>query len=84
MRKNKFPKIYFATQVGTEPPTIVLKCNYPALFTRSWKRYLLGVLQEELPFTEVPIKLYMRPKSQEDDRYATEHPSEDIEYIDNF
>jgi GTPase len=84
MRKNKFPKIYFATQVATEPPTIVLKCNDPALFTRSWKRYLLGVLQEELPFTEVPIKLYMRPKNQDDIRYASENAeSEGIEYIDN-
>lgn len=74
MCKNKIPKIYFATQVAIEPPTIVLKCNDPELFSRSWKRYLLGVLQEELPFTEVPIKLYMRPKSEEDVRYSAENP----------
>src|SRR6185369_13025457 len=29
IRANKQPKIFFATQVGTTPPTIVLKCNYP-------------------------------------------------------
>lgn len=83
MRKNKIPKIYFATQVSTEPPTIVLKCNDPALFTRSWKRYLLGVLQEELPFTEVPIKLYMRPKSEDDVRFSDAEPKPS-EYIDQF
>jgi len=61
-RRNKRPKIFFATQVATEPPTIVLKCNDPRLFDESWKRYLLGVLHEELPFPEVPIKLYFRPR----------------------
>ena len=70
MRKNKRPKVYFATQVGTEPPTIVLKSNYPALFDESWKRYLLGVLREHTPFQEVPIKLYFRPKTEDDGEVA--------------
>lgn len=65
-RQNKRPKIYYATQVATEPPTIVLKCNDPELFDESWKRFLLGVFREELPFHEVPIKLYMRPKSADE------------------
>src|SRR5690606_29518960 len=42
-KKNRRPKIYFATQVATQPPTIVLKCNDPSLFDGHWKRYLLGV-----------------------------------------
>ena len=63
-RKNRRPKIFFATQVATEPPTIVLKCNEPKLFDESWKRYLLGVLREELPFNEVPIKLYFRSREK--------------------
>jgi GTP-binding protein len=56
--------------VATRPPTIVLKCNDPSLFDGSWKRYLLGVLREELPFQEVPIRLYLRPR-QRDDVHAT-------------
>jgi GTP-binding protein len=66
MRKNRRPKIYYATQVSVEPPTIVLKCNEPGLFDPSWKRYLLGVLREETPFQEVPIQLYMRAKVRSD------------------
>lgn len=66
MRKNKRPKVYFATQVATEPPTLVLKTNYPALFDDPWKRYLLGVLREHTVFKEVPVKLYFRAKSEED------------------
>ena len=64
-RKNRRPKIFYATQVDTCPPTIVLKCNYPKLFTPSWKRYLLGVFREELPFREVPIKILMRARQQD-------------------
>lgn len=60
--KNRRPKIFYATQVATEPPTIVLKCNESKLFTESWKRYLSGVLREQLPFKEIPVKLYYRPK----------------------
>jgi GTP-binding protein len=67
MRKNRRPKIYYATQVGTEPPTIVLKCNDPAVLDESWKRYLLGVLHEELPYSEIPIKLYFRQRERGDE-----------------
>lgn len=62
IRQNKVPRVYFATQVATHPPTIVLKVNDPSLFDVGWRRYLLGVLQQELPFNEVPIKLYLRAK----------------------
>lgn len=67
MRANKQPKIYFGTQVATCPPTIVLKCNHPKLIDRSWQRYLLGVFREELPFHEVPIKLYLRSRAGDAD-----------------
>ena len=66
MSRNKRPKIYYATQVGTEPPTIVVKCNQPILFAPNWKRYLTGYLREELPFNEVPMKFYFRPKNREE------------------
>jgi GTPase len=65
-RKNKRPKIYYATQVATAPPTIVIKCNEPKLFDESWKRYLLGFLREVSPFHEVPIRMIMRSRSDED------------------
>jgi GTP-binding protein len=70
-RKNRRPKILFATQVSTTPPTIVLKCNDATLFDESWKRYLLGVFREHLPFREVSIKVYFRAR-QDEDKDATE------------
>lgn len=67
LRKNRRAKIYFATQVSTEPPTIVLKCNDPVLLDEGWKRYLLGVLHEELPYPEIPIRLYFRQREKADE-----------------
>ena len=65
-KSNRRPKIYYATQVSTEPPTIVLKCNDPKLFSSTWTRYLLGVFRERLPFPEVPIRLIFRAREQAD------------------
>ena len=62
IKANRRPRVYFATQVSTEPPTIVVKCANPELIDPAWKRYLLGALHEQLPFPEVPIKLYFRSK----------------------
>ncbi|MCA8996923.1 MAG: 50S ribosome-binding GTPase, partial [Planctomycetaceae bacterium] len=70
-KANRRGKIFYATQVATEPPTIVMKCNDPKLFDNHWKRYLLGRLREELPFKEVPLKVYFRGKEgdqKEDNR----------------
>ncbi len=61
-RKNKRPKIYYASQVAIAPPTIVVKCNDPDVFDESWKRYLLGFLREVSPFQEVPIRMIMRAR----------------------
>ncbi len=63
-KSNRRPKIYYATQVSTEPPTVVLKCNDPTLFAPDWKRYLLNVLRERLVFQEVPIRLLFRAREQ--------------------
>ncbi len=60
MRQNRTARVLFATQVGIEPPTLVLKVNDPILFDDDWLRYLMGFLREQLPIKEIPIKLYLR------------------------
>jgi GTP-binding protein len=62
MRQNRRPKISYATQVATNPPTIVLFTNGPALFDPTYQRYLLKMFRDHLPFTDVPLKLYLRHK----------------------
>ncbi len=65
--KNRRPKIYYATQVGTEPPTIILFCNNPQAISQRYQRYLLGVFRDQLSFGEVPIKLYLRKRESTDE-----------------
>lgn len=62
------PKVYYATQVATQPPTIVLVCNQPKAFSPSYRRYLLGVFRDQLSFGEVPIKLYLHKRGESDSR----------------
>ena len=64
--KGKQPKIYYATQVGMQPPTIVVFCNDPSSISKTYQRYLLGKFRDELSFPEVPIKLYLRRRHPAD------------------
>lgn len=60
------PKVYYASQVETCPPTIVCFVNNMALFDRSYQRFVLNRLRERLPFAEVPIRLVFRQHRRED------------------
>ena len=65
-------KIYYVAQVGTRPPEIAMVVNRPQMFTQTYQRYLVNRFREELPFSEVPIKLNVRERSQDAD--STETP----------
>jgi GTP-binding protein len=62
------PKIYYVTQVGVQPPTIVLMCNEPRGFSEQYRRFLLRVLRDNLKFGEVPIKMYLQKRRRDDKR----------------
>jgi GTPase len=62
---NRRPKIYFGSQIAISPPTIIMMCNMPQGFPPSYRRYLLNVFREHLPFGEVPIKMYLQKRDSE-------------------
>ncbi|MCC9601859.1 ribosome biogenesis GTPase Der [Stieleria sp. JC731] len=70
MYQNRRPKVYYATQVATEPPTVVVMCNDPKAFANDYRRYLLSVLRDHLKFGEVPIKLYLQKRARNDEMDA--------------
>jgi GTP-binding protein len=74
-RENRTPRIYYGTQVGVSPPTVVLFVNSTKLFDPPYQRYLLNAFRERLPFHDIPIKLYMRSRRQADEgsRSSTEN-----------
>ncbi|MDV6032321.1 MAG: ribosome biogenesis GTPase Der [Phycisphaera sp. RhM] len=65
--QNRRPKIYYATQVATEPPTIVVMCNDPKAFSNDYQRYLMNVMRDHLKFGEVPIKMYLQKRARNDE-----------------
>ena len=70
--QNRQPKIYYATQVAVQPPTVVLFCSDPQAISPQYQRYLLRTFRDELEFGEVPVKLYLRRREHGDTRDEVE------------
>ncbi len=64
--RSKRPKIFYATQVSVQPPTIILVCNDPDAFNKTYRRYLLGIFRDQLEYGEVPIKLFLKRRDRRD------------------
>ena len=55
-------KIYYGTQVRSEPPTFLLYANDPKLAHFSYLRYLENRLRETYPYIGTPIRFVLRPR----------------------
>ena len=63
-KAGRQPRLFYATMPATNPPTLALFVNDPDLFDHNYQRYLMNQIREELPFSEVPIKLLIRGKTK--------------------
>ncbi|MBT3279207.1 MAG: ribosome biogenesis GTPase Der [Phycisphaerales bacterium] len=68
---TKPPKVFYASQVSTNPPTIVLMVNATESFDNNYERFLLNRFHEVMPFSEVPIRLLLRGKGKWSERRGT-------------
>lgn len=59
---GKQMRIYYASQVSVEPPTIILFVNDPELFHFSYARYLENKLREAFGFIGTPIRIEARKR----------------------
>ena len=57
-------KVYYAAQISAHPPTVALVVNDPGLFRGGYERYLRNRLHDELPYSEVPIRLLFRKRKR--------------------
>ncbi len=55
-------RIYYATQVRSDPPTFLIYVNDPKLCHFTYLRYLENRLREVYPFHGTPIRLVLRPR----------------------
>ena len=74
--KVGMPKIYYATQISTQPPTLMLFVNHPNKFDENYQRFLINRFRDTLPFPEVPIRMVLRHHRQnnKEPRQAKSYP----------
>ena len=56
-RLGTVAKLLYVSQIATKPPTIAVVVNDPSMFEGQYERYLMNRLREELPYSEIPIRL---------------------------
>jgi GTPase len=59
-----FPKMFYGTQIGTEPLSILVFVNEPRLFRGQYERYLAQVLRDAFGCSEVPIRIVFRRRDK--------------------
>ncbi len=57
-------KLYYGTQVRTDPPTFMIYCNNPKLAHFTYLRFLENQIRKEYPFTGTPIRLVLKPRHE--------------------
>lgn len=62
MIKGKRLRVYYMTQVATNPPTFVVFVNDPELMHFSYQRFLINQLRENFDFSGTPIKIIARKR----------------------
>ena len=62
--KGKPLKIYYGTQVRSDPPTFLLFVNDPKLGHFSYHRFLENRFRESHPFSGTPIRFVMKGRSE--------------------
>ncbi len=63
--RGKRLKIYYMTQVSTNPPTFVIFCNSEELFHFSYRRYIENCLRDTFGFEGTPIRIVIRQKGDD-------------------
>ncbi len=59
-------KIYFGSQVRSEPPTFVLHVNDPQLAHFTYLRYLENQIRMNYPFQGTPIRIILRARERDE------------------
>ncbi len=65
---GRFFRIYYGTQVRSEPPTFLLYVNDPELCHFTYLRFLENQIRKEYPFIGTPIHLVLKKRERSEDR----------------
>jgi GTP-binding protein len=56
-------RMYYGTQVRSDPPTFLIYVNDPALSHFTYIRFLENRIRKEYPYLGTPIHIIMRPRA---------------------
>lgn len=59
-----FPKLFYGTQIGKEPLSLLVFVNEPKLFKGQYERYLVQRLRDAFACPEVPIRIIFRRREK--------------------
>jgi GTPase len=62
--RGQHPKLFYGTQIQTEPLGVLVFVNDPKLFRGQYERYLAQVLRDAFRCPEVPIRLVFRRREK--------------------
>jgi GTP-binding protein len=62
MAKGRYPKVFYGTQVGVNPPWFVLFVNEPSAFKDDFRRFLENRIRAAFGFGEVPVRISFRKR----------------------
>jgi GTP-binding protein len=66
-RHGRMGRVYYGSQVDVAPPTFVLFVNDPALFEGAWLRFFENRVREQLPMSEIPVRVVLRARTRVED-----------------
>lgn len=67
VKKVGWPKVFYATQIASNPITLLLFVNRVELFDENYQRFIINRLRDMLPVDEVPIRLVIKPRTRKDE-----------------
>jgi len=63
-RTGRALRIYYGTQVRSDPPTFIMYVNNPELAHFTYLRYLENQIREDYPFLGTPIRLVLKKRKR--------------------
>ena len=68
LHRGRPVKFYYATQVTSQPPTVVFFVNHPEAVHFSYKRYLVNQLREQTGLDRTPIRMLFRQRERRENK----------------
>lgn len=62
-RAGRVFKMYYGTQVRSDPPTFLIYCNEPKLAHFTFVRFIENTIRKDYPFTGTPIQIVFKKRS---------------------